>query len=77
MLGQGPLPEPCFGGADFCAGAGAGVFAGVAGVAGVVLGVVVVEVLGAAAAPAIPAAAPPLASAPATMVALSMLEMFM
>jgi hypothetical protein len=39
-----------------------------------VLGVVDVELLGAAAAPAIPAAAPPVASTPAIIAALSILE---
>ena len=38
------------------------------------LGVLEVELLGAAAAPAIPAAAPPVASTPAIIVALSILE---
>ncbi len=78
MLGQGAfVPEPVCG-AVFCdgvAGAGAVLVDGVevVGVVGVV-GVVVVELVVAAEAPAIPAAAPPVASAPATMVAWSILD---
>jgi hypothetical protein len=64
MFGQWP-----FGGVlGFCAGAGA--------VEGVVDGVGV-ELVGAAAAPAMPIAAPPMARAPPTIVALSILEMCM
>jgi hypothetical protein len=68
MFGHGVFVEP-----DFCAGAGA---------AGVVLVVVelaalVAAAVGAVAAFAIPAAAPPVASAPATIVAPSILEIFM
>jgi hypothetical protein len=81
MFGQGCLP----GAVDL----GVGDFCGVVGVAGVVevdaagaldpLPVVPVAVLvvGAAAAPAMPAAAPPVASAPATIVAPSIFEMRM
>jgi hypothetical protein len=89
MFGHGPLPgEPDLGGEpDFGAGDGVegvvvvdGVGAvGVDGVA-VVEGVVVAAVLdelGAAAAPAMPETAPPAASAPATIVAPSSLDVFM
>jgi hypothetical protein len=76
MLGQGAfVPEPVWG-AVFCdgvAGVGAVLVEGFVGVVGVA-GVVVVELVVAAEAPAIPAAAPPLASAPATIVAWSILE---
>jgi len=71
-------PEPMFGHGPFI-----GVFEegdGVVGVLGavVVLGVVVVvgvELVGAAAAPAMPATAPPVASAPNTIAALSVFDM--
>jgi hypothetical protein len=88
MFGHGPLPvEPDFGGAPDC---WPGVV-GAVGAVGVVVvdGALVVPVvpvapvapvvpavLGAAAAPAMPAAAPPVASAPATIVAPSVFEMF-
>ncbi len=81
MFGHGPrLPdEPDLDGApDFWLGAG---LEGVVGVVVVVDSVVVVPVvpvvlepLGAAAAPAMPATAPPVASAPATIVAPSILD---
>jgi hypothetical protein len=72
MSGQGAfVPEPVLG-AVLCDGVGAVLVEGpdVVGVVGV-LGVVVVELVVAAEAPAMPAAAPPVASAPATMVAWS------
>lgn len=87
MFGQGRLPgvpdlggEPDFGtGVEEVVevdvvGVGAVGFVAVEGV-GVVVAVVLVE-LGAAAAPAIPEAAPPAASAPATIVAPSSLDVF-
>lgn len=86
MFGHGCLPvEPDFGGVpDLWLGAG---LEGVVGavvdgvvVDGVVVAALVLVVLvplGAAAAPAMPAAAPAVASAPATIVAPSMLDTFM
>lgn len=82
MFGHECFPvEPPFGGAVFDPGAGVEGL-GVVGV--VVVGVVdcVVEAavlveLGAAAAPAMPETAPPAASAPATIVAPSSLDVFM
>jgi hypothetical protein len=69
MLGQGSFPGVVdFGVADFCGGVG---------VVGVVAVLAAVLELGAAAAPAIPEAAPPAASAPATIVAPSILDTFM
>ncbi len=91
MCGHGPLPgvvpdlggEPDFGagdGVDGVVGVGVDVV-GVVGVDVVVEGVPVVaavlEELGAAAAPAMPETAPPAASAPATIVAPSSLDVFM
>ncbi len=76
MFGQGCFPVgPPFGAPDFCGGGVVGVV-----VVGVGDGVVVVvaallEALGAAAAPVMPATAPVVASAPATIVALSILDM--
>jgi hypothetical protein len=78
ILGHGfPLGEP-----DFCVGLGVVGLAGVVGVVGVVgvagvLDCVFVVLVAVVAAPALvmPAAAPPVASAPATMVAPSSLEM--
>jgi hypothetical protein len=67
MLGQGIFD----GVVDFCAGAG------VVGVEGDGVEVVGVEVVGAAAAPAMPTTAPAVASAPATITALSVLEICM
>jgi hypothetical protein len=88
MFGHGPLPgvpdlggEPDFGAGDGAEGVvdvdvvGVVVAAGVVAVEGVVA--VVLEELGAAAAPAIPETAPPAASAPATIVAPSSLDVFM
>jgi hypothetical protein len=88
MFGHGSLPgEPDFGGEpDLGACVGDEGVADVLGV--VVVGVVVwvvevgvlaelLEELGAAAAPAIPETAPPAASAPATIVAPSSLDVFM
>jgi hypothetical protein len=79
MLGQGPFPGVVdFGDADFCAGV-----VGVVGVFAVLDSVVVVLAalpaveLGAAAAPAMPETAPPVARAPATIVAPSILVMCM
>jgi hypothetical protein len=80
MFGHGPLPGvPDFGGEpDFGAGDGAD---GVVemdvevDVVGVVVAAVLEE-LGAAAAPAMPETAPPAASAPATIVAPSSLDVF-
>jgi hypothetical protein len=81
MFGQLCLPGVLvFGVADFCAGAGVlGVVDGEATGAPDPLFAVVSELLvlpGDAAAPAMPAAAAPVASAPATIVAPSILEMF-
>jgi hypothetical protein len=74
------VPEPMFGHGCFPGDpdfAGAGVD-GVDAVGADVVGVVVVlEGLGAAAAPAMPETAPPAASAPATIVAPSSLDVFM
>jgi hypothetical protein len=83
MFGHGPLPGvPALGGEpDFGAGEGVDgvveVDVDVVGVTGVVAVVVAEEELGAAAAPAIPETAPPAASAPATIVAPSSLDVFM
>ncbi len=90
MFGHGPLPgvpdlggEPDFGAGDGTDGVEVdvevvGVAAvGVVAVEGVGLVAVVLEELGAAAAPAIPETAPPAASAPATIVAPSSLDVFM
>jgi hypothetical protein len=83
MFGQCFPGDPPFGCADFDPGAGAdglGVVGGVVVVVGVVDCVVVAAVLvvlGAAAAPAMPEMAPPAASAPATIVAPSSLDVFM
>jgi hypothetical protein len=83
MFGHGPLPGvPDLGGdPDFGAGDGAEGVVGVdvVGVVVAVEGVVVaavLEELGAAAAPAMPETAPPAASAPATIVAPSSLDVF-
>jgi hypothetical protein len=88
MFGQGSFPGVVdFGVGAFCPGVGVGVV-GVLGVVGVValvvvlglvVGVLAVPVveLGAAAAPAIPEAAPPAASAPATIVAPSIFDICM
>jgi hypothetical protein len=89
MFGHGSLPGvPDLGGEpDFGAGVDGvvevdvdvdvvGLDAGVVVVEGVVVAVVLEE-LGAAAAPAIPETAPPAASAPATIVAPSSLDVFM
>jgi hypothetical protein len=67
MFGQGTFDwVPDFGGVvGFCV---------LDGGVGVVAGVEVVELVVAAEAPAIPAAAPPVASAPATIVAWSILD---
>jgi len=78
MFGHGFFDVPSFGIADFVefgAGALGAVVLG-AGALGVgVLGVAFgVELVVAADAPAMPAAAPPVASAPATIVALSMFD---
>jgi hypothetical protein len=84
MFGQGcPLVEPDFGVDDFCGGVGLVVDVDVDVVGVLVEAVEVVEALGSAvlcvdgdaAAPAMPATAPPVASAPATIVAPSSLEM--
>ncbi len=75
MFGQACFPaEPGFGAPGFWDGV---VGAGVVGVVDWVLLGAVVVVLVAAAAPLIPAAAPPVASAPATIVAPSILDIFM
>jgi len=77
MFGHGCFPGAPAGGApDFCPGAGV-VELDVDGVADCVVVVALVVLLGAAAAPAIPATAPVVASAPATIVAPSILEMVM
>jgi hypothetical protein len=80
MFGQGCLPgEVVLGVADLCVGAG---LVGVVEVdaTGALASLLVplpveLVLVGAAAAPAMPAAAPPVASAPATIVAPSILEM--
>jgi hypothetical protein len=89
MFGHGPLPgvapdlggEPDFGAGDGVEGV---VDVDVVGVAAVDVAVesvsvvaAVLEELGAAAAPAMPETAPPAASAPATIVAPSSLDVFM
>jgi hypothetical protein len=79
MFGQGPLAPDFDGEADFWAGAGVVGVVGVVGVdvvgvVGVVAGVVAVELVVAAEAPAMPATAPPVARAPATIVAWSILD---
>jgi hypothetical protein len=74
MFGQGCFVGVVdFGVVDFCAGVGV---VGVVGVVAALDSVVVVE-LGAAAAPAMPEAAPPAASAPAIIVAPSILDICM
>jgi hypothetical protein len=75
MFGQACLPGAPAGGVPDLR-PGGGVF-GVDGVADWVLAAVVLVLLGAAAAPAMPATAPVVASAPATIVAPSILEMVM
>jgi hypothetical protein len=81
MFGHGCPVDPDFGGADFCAGAeplGVEVVGVVdSAVVAALLVVPLVVVLGAAAAPAMPATAPVVASAPATIVALSSLDTVM
>jgi hypothetical protein len=73
MFGHGLPPDFV----DFWLGVGVVVELDVLGAAAfcVLLALVVLVAVGAAEALAIPAAAPPVASAPATMVALSILEM--
>jgi len=77
MFGHSCFPGvPVFGAPDFWDGAG---FAGadVVGVVDWLLPAAVVVLVVAAAAPLMPAAAPPVASAPATIVAPSILDIFM
>jgi hypothetical protein len=88
MFGHGPLPgapdlggEPDLGVGDGVEGVVGvdvvGVVDGCVVVEGVVVAAAVLEELGAAAAPAMPETAPPAASAPATIVAPSSLDVFM
>ena len=86
MFGQGclPLDDPEFGGADLCDGEGVVGVVGVVGVEAVdalgsvpVVPVVELLVVLGEAAPATAAAPPPVASAPATIVAPSSFEMCM